>query len=74
MKIYALKNRMTDERDIEHFLRRTPGLFIESKLVIINDYYIERIIGGNMLYYIHKKENKIIKICIYEKTQRGGRK
>lgn len=68
MKYYTLENRITNEKDIDNFMLDKWKLRIESKLIIDNDYCIERVVDGNLLYYVHIKEERTIKICVYEEV------
>jgi len=64
MKTYKLVKRITDENEIRIFAH-TENWVVESELQIEDNYYIRRILNNDWLYYIHIKDDKIIKICVY---------
>ena len=67
MKYYKLVERITNEEDIEDMviLLSIEYKEPESVLQIEDNYYILRIVKNGWLYYMHRKDDKIIKICIY---------
>lgn len=40
----------------------------ECKLIIDENYYIERYTNKKRLYYVHVKDGHLMKVCVYERV------
>lgn len=68
MMTYELVNRITDNK-MSDFHRLAQDGRLQSTLIIDNDYYIERWLKRPYLYYIHFKNNTLVKVCVYKEKQ-----
>ena len=72
MKTYHLVEKVTEDNK-ERFALTACALLAqagkkECKLIIDENYYIERYTKKKMLYYVHVKDGRLMKVCVYERV------
>lgn len=67
MKTYRLVEKIEDERKT-FYARMAHAGKKDCELIIDDNYYIERFIHKEMLYYVHVKDGRLMKVCVYERV------
>lgn len=73
MSIYKLKSKIETTGEMGVWARIAKSGHLDCVLEIDEDYYIKRYINRSMLFYVHIKEGKLVKVCVYEKEKKYGK-
>ena len=65
--VYKLVNKFTDDTSMSSWVRIALNGILENVLIISEDYYIERYLSEDYLFYIHIKNGGLTKVCVYRK-------
>ena len=70
MSIYKLKEKVETAGEMGVWARIAKSGRLDCVLNIDENYYIQRYISRSMLFYIHIKDGRLIKVCVYEKEKK----
>lgn len=72
MKKYEFINEWKDDNKV-YFARMANCGSKECDLIIDKDYHIERFTFGKYLFYVHIKEGRLEKVCVYREKDKENR-
>lgn len=68
VKKYRLLEKITDQNELD-FMSIDVGRHLESILIIDDSYHIYRLVYDKGIAYVHIKDGKKTKICVYEEEK-----